>query len=207
MKLTLEDLQEEFPNAKKPVLEAIIGGWDIWTQDYEINTPLRMAHFLAQAAHESGGFRLLEENLSYSADGLNKIFPKYFKNAGRDANEYARKPEKIANVVYASRMGNGPPESGDGYRFRGRGCIQLTGRSNYESFAETLEMSLDEAIEYLTTPEGAVESAAFFWANNGCNELADKDDVVKVTKRVNGGTIGLEDRKNHTEELKELLGV
>lgn len=207
MNLTLEDLQQEFPNAKKPVLEAIINGMDIWTQDYEINTPLRMAHFLAQAAHESGGFRLLEENLNYSADGLNKIFPKYFKNAGRDANEYSRKPEKIANVVYSSRMGNGPPESGDGYRFRGRGCIQLTGRSNYTSFAETLEMSLDEAIEYLTTPEGAVESAAFFWANNGCNELADQDDVVKVTKRVNGGTIGLEDRKHHTEELKELLGV
>lgn len=207
MELTLEDLKEEFPNAKVAVLEAIIGGWEIWTQDYEINTPLRMAHFLAQAAHESGGFRLLEENLNYSADGLNKIFPKYFKNAGRDANEYSRKPEKIANVVYASRMGNGGPETGDGYRFRGRGCIQLTGRSNYTSFAETLEMTLDEAIDYLTTPEGAVESAAFFWANNGCNELADKDDVVKVTKRVNGGTIGLEDRKAHTEELKELLGV
>lgn len=125
----------------------------------------------------------MKENLNYSADGLNKIFPKYFKNAGRDANAYARNPEKIANVVYANRMGNGSPESGDGWKFCGRGLIQLTGRSNYESLAETLEMPLDEAVEYLETAGGALESAAWFWANNGLNEIADTDDIVRATKK------------------------
>ncbi len=207
MELIKENLEEEFPNARDDVLEALCNSLDILVNDYEINTPLRMAHFLAQTSHESGGFRLLEENLNYSADGLNKIFPKYFKNAGRDAQAYHRQPEKIANVVYSSRMGNGPESSGDGWKFRGRGLIQLTGRSNYTSFAETLEMGLDEAVEYLKTPEGAIESAAWFWANNGCNELADTDDVAKVTKRVNGGTIGLADREHHAEVFKELLGA
>jgi len=114
MELIKEQLEEEFPNARDDVLEALCGSIDILINDYEINTPLRMAHFLAQTSHESGGFRLLEENLNYSADGLNKIFPKYFKNAGRDAQAYHRQPEKIANVVYSGRMGNGPESSGDG---------------------------------------------------------------------------------------------
>lgn len=205
--ITAEQLKEVCPNAKQEIVEAIANNLDLLSEYYEINTPLRLAHFLAQCAHESGGFRLMKENLNYSADGLNKIFPKYFKNAGRDANAYARNPEKIANVVYASRMGNGPPESGDGWKFCGRGLIQLTGRSNYESLAETLEMPLDEAVEYLETAGGALESAAWFWANNGLNEIADTDDIVRATKKVNGGTIGLEDRKHHLEELKEIMGI
>jgi putative chitinase len=205
--ITAEQIKEVCPNAKAEIVDAVANNLDLLSEYYDINTPLRLAHFLAQCAHESGGFRLMKENLNYSADGLNKIFPKYFKNAGRDANAYARNPEKIANVVYASRMGNGPPESGDGWKFCGRGLIQLTGRNNYESLAETLEMSLDEAVEYLETAGGALESAAWFWANNGLNEIADADDIVRATKKVNGGTIGLEDRKEHLEEFKEIMGI
>ena len=205
--ITAEQIKEVCPNAKQEIVDAVANNLDLLSEYYDINTPLRLAHFLAQCAHESGGFRLMKENLNYSADGLNKIFPKYFKNAGRDANAYARNPEKIANVVYASRMGNGPPESGDGWKFCGRGLIQLTGRNNYESLAETLEMTLDETVEYLETAGGALESAAWFWANNGLNEIADADDIVRATKKVNGGTIGLEDRKEHLEEFKEIMGI
>ena len=168
---------------------------------------MRLSHFLAQTSHESGGFRLIEENLNYSADGLNKIFPKYFIKAGRDAQAYHRQPEKIANVVYASRMGNGDTASGDGYKFRGRGLIQLTGRSNYTALSTDLGVNIEETVAYLTTPEGAVESAAWFWNKNGLNSLADKDDVVAVTKRINGGTIGLEDRQKHTAHFKNILGA
>ena len=205
--ITEEQIKHGYPNSKPDVVKALVNSLDTLGEKYGLNTPLRLAHFLAQTAHESGGFRLIEENLNYSADSLNKVFPKYFKNAGRDANEYNRKPEKIANVVYASRMGNGDTDSGDGYKFRGRGLIQLTGRSNYTNFAKDNGIDVEEAVAYLTTPAGAIESAAWFWNKNGLNALADKDDVVAVTKRINGGTIGLEDRKKHTEEFKDILGA
>lgn len=204
MELTKEMIMEEFPHAKPELVDALCGAVEV-LEEYGIDTPLRMAHFLAQTSHESGGFRAVEENLNYKAETLSKIFPKYFRD--KDTNDYAKKPEKIANLVYGNRMGNGPVESGDGYRYRGRGLIQLTGKSNYEKFAEGIESTLEEAVEYLTTPEGAVESAAWFWANNGLNELADTDDVTKVTKRINGGTIGLAEREAHTEAFKEMLGV
>jgi putative chitinase len=203
--ITKEELKKHYPNAKPEVLDALVSSLDVLGEKYGVNSPLRLAHFLAQTAHESGGFRLTEENLNYSADSLNKVFPKYFKNAGRDAQEYHLQPEKIANVVYASRMGNGDTDSGDGYKFRGRGLIQLTGRSNYTNFAKDNGIEVDEAVAYLTTPKGAVESAGWFWNKNGLNALADKDDVTAVTKRINGGTIGLDDRKKHTEEFKEIL--
>lgn len=204
MELTKEMIMEEFPHAKPELVDALCGAVEV-LEEYGIDTPLRMAHFLAQTSHESGGFRAVEENLNYRAETLSKIFPKYFRD--KDTNDYAKKPEKIANLVYGNRMGNGPVESGDGYRYRGRGLIQLTGKSNYEKFAEGIESTLEEAVEYLTTPEGAVESAAWFWANNGLNELADTDDITKVTKRINGGTIGLAEREAHTEAFKEMLGV
>lgn len=204
MELSKEDIMGEFPHAKPELVDAIVGSLEV-LEEYGIDTPLRLAHFLAQTSHESGGFRAVEENLNYRAEQLLKIFPKYFRD--KDPNDYAKQPEKIANLVYGSRLGNGPVESGDGYRYRGRGLIQLTGKSNYERFAAGIESDLDEAVEYLTTPEGAVESAAWFWANNGLNELADTDDVIKVTKRINGGTIGLAERQTHTEAFKEMLGV
>ena len=172
---------------------------------YEINNPQRIAMFLAQVGHESAGMSVMEENLNYSAQGLNKIFPKYFIRAGRDANAYAKKPEKIANVVYSNRMGNGDEASGDGYRYRGRGFIQLTGKSNYMAFAEDMEMQLEEVVEWLDTAEGAVWSAAWFWDSRELNKWADKGDIVTVTKKINGGTIGLEDRKSHYAEALHIF--
>jgi putative chitinase len=204
MELTAEMILEEFPNAKPELVDALCNSLSL-LEEYEINTPLRLAHFLAQCSHESGGFRAVEENLNYRAETLGKVFPKYFKDKNPD--DYSKKPEKIANLVYSNRMGNGAPESGDGYRYRGRGLIQLTGKSNYERFAKDLEISLEETVKLVSTPAGAIESAAWFWYSNGLNELADTDDVTKVTKRINGGTIGLAERETHTESFKEMLGV
>jgi putative chitinase len=205
--LTEEQVKKNYPASKPDVVKALIASMSTLAEKYGLSSPLRLSHFLAQTAHESGGFRLIEENLNYSADGLNKIFPKYFVKAGRDAQAYHRQPEKIANVVYASRMGNGDTASGEGYKFRGRGLIQLTGKSNYTGFATDSGITIDEAVAYLSTPEGAVESAAWFWNKNGLNALADKDDVTAVTKRINGGTIGLDDRIKHTNEFKHILGA
>ena len=189
-----EDTTDEDIDKYFPALAAAM-------EEFEINSPKRMAMFLAQCAHESSYFRMTRENLNYSADGLRKIFPKYFKD--RDANEYNRQPEKIANVVYASRMGNGDEDSGDGWRFCGRGFIQLTGRSNYTAFGTALGVDLINNPQYLESPEGAARSAAWFWHKNGLNKYADADDIVSCTKRVNGGTIGLEDRKEIWEEALE----
>jgi putative chitinase len=173
---------------------------------YDINTIDRVAGFLAQCAHESLDFTILKENLNYSADALNRVFPKYFERAGRDAQEYHRQPEKIANVIYASRMDNGDTASGDGYRFRGRGVIQLTGRHNYTKFGESIGKSAEEVIPYVETKQGALESACWFWSSNGINRYADAQDIVGMTKRINGGTIGLEDRKHHYSHALEVLG-
>jgi putative chitinase len=166
--------------------------------------PKRAAAFVAQTAHESGGFNFVKENLNYSAKGLMGTFKKYFPTEAL-AKQYERQPEKIANRVYANRMGNGDETSGDGYKFCGRGLIQLTGRNNYTKFAQDLGISLDETVAYLETPEGAVSSAGWFWDNNNLNQWCDKDDFITLTKRINGGTIGLEDRKHHYEIALGLL--
>jgi putative chitinase len=173
---------------------------------WEVDTPERVAMFLAQCGHESGGFRVLSENLNYSAKALDSIFPKYFKRAGRDANEYHRQPEKIANVIYAGRMDNGNTDSGDGWRFRGGGILQLTGRYNYTKFAEAVEMPVEEAVDYVRTKEGALDSACWFWDTNNLNKYCDDMDIVGATKRINGGTIGLEDRKKHYVHALDVLG-
>jgi putative chitinase len=173
---------------------------------YEISTPNRVAGFFAQCGHESAGFKVLEENLHYRAETLDKIFPKYFKNAGRDASAYAKQPEKIANVVYASRMGNGDTASGDGYKFRGRGPIQLTGRDNYTAFGKTVGLTAEEVIDYIQTKKGALESACWYWKSRNLNSACDENDIVKMTKLINGGTIGLEDRKKHYNEALAILG-
>jgi putative chitinase len=174
--------------------------------DYDINTPHRLAAFLAQTAHESGGYRAIKENLNYRAVTLRKIFPKYFPT-DELAAQYAGKPEKIANKVYGGRMGNGPEESGDGFRYCGRGLIQLTGKNNYTLYAESLEISVEEAGEHLTTFEGCVQSAAWFWESNNLNQWADKGDILTLTKRINGGTIGLEDRIKHYNHALHVLGA
>jgi len=173
--------------------------------DYDINTPRRVAAFLAQCAHESGGFTTLKENLNYRAVTLRKVFPKYFTDAAAEA--YAGKQEMIANRVYGNRMGNGPEESGDGYRYCGRGLIQLTGKQNYQNFADSLQMAVEDVPEYLATFEGAVQSACWFWESNNLNQFADTGDILTMTKRINGGTIGLEDRIKHYEHALHVLGA
>jgi putative chitinase len=174
---------------------------------YEVNTPLRLAHFLAQCGHESGGFRLTQENLNYSAKGLMGIFKKYFPTQAL-ADAYARKPEKIANKVYGNRMGNGDEASGEGFKFRGRGYIQLTGKQNYTAFDATVEDNI-LANPDLVSSKHALSSAAWFWKKNGLNLIADSgssdEAVTKVTRRVNGGTIGLPDRIKHFKEYHALL--
>ena len=177
--------------------------------DYEIDTPQRVAAFLAQCAHESGGFNAIQENLNYRAATLRKVFPKYFPNDDI-ANQYASLPNKqeaIANRVYANRMGNGPEESGDGFRYCGRGLIQLTGKQNYTKFAESIETPVEEVTEFLQTFEGCVQSAAWFWEANNLNQYADNGDILTMTKRINGGTIGLEDRKKHYEHALQVFGA
>lgn len=177
--------------------------------EYEINTPQRIAAFLAQCYHESMGFTVLKENLNYRAESLRLVFPKYFPN-NAIAREYASKPNKqeaIANRVYANRMGNGDEKSGDGYRYRGRGVIQLTGKDNYSRFAESVSMSLDEAVDYLQTYEGAAHSACWFWDVNKLNNYADKGEFVTLTKRINGGVNGLEDRTKHYKRALKIMSA
>jgi putative chitinase len=174
--------------------------------DYDINTPLRVAHFIAQCAHESGNFVFIRENLNYKAASLQKIFAKYFPTAEL-AQQYANKPEMIANRIYASRMGNGNEQSGDGYRYCGRGLIQLTGKDNYTFFAGSLGISVEEASEYLATFEGAAQSACWFWEQNNLNRFADANDVKGLTRAINGGYIGLDDRISHTEHALHILGA
>jgi len=173
--------------------------------DYDINTKQRVAAFIAQCAHESGGFKFIKENLNYKAASLCKVWPRYF-NEG-NANQYANQPEKIANRAYANRMGNGPEESGDGWKFCGRGLIQLTGKDNYSRYADSTGQSLDEASEHLTTFEGCVQSAAWFWEANNLNQYADSGDILTMTKRINGGTLGLEDRQAHYQHALQVLGA
>jgi putative chitinase len=171
---------------------------------YEINTPERVAAFVAQCAHESGGFKFLKENLNYKAESLTKTFKKYFPTL-EEAQPYAKNPQKIANKVYANRMGNGDEASGDGFRYLGRGLIQLTGKNNYTLFAASIDTPLEEIPEYLQTFEGAVQSACWFWEQNNLNQWADKKDILTLTKRINGGTIGLEDRIKHYNHALHLF--
>ena len=174
---------------------------------FQINTPLRLAHFLAQCGHESGGFKATSENLNYSAKGLMGIFKKYFPTEAL-ANAYQRQPQKIANRVYANRMANGDEASGDGFKFRGRGYIQLTGKDNYTRFGNAIGENILSNPD-VVSGKYALLSAAWFWSNNGLNKLADggaTDAVVtSITKRVNGGTIGLADRIKHFKEYYHLL--
>ena len=167
-----------------------------------IESPSRIAGFLAQTSHESGKYKFLTENLNYSDKGLLKTFPKYFNES--NVMEYARKPEAIANRVYANRMGNGDEVSGDGWRYCGRGLIQLTGKNNYQAFANSEQMNIEEVPDYLITYVGAVRSALWFWNKNNLNETADAGDLLMMTKKINGGTHGLAER---TAEYKRILEI
>lgn len=171
-----------------------------------LNTLNRRASFLAQCAHESGQFTVISENLNYSAAGLQKVFKKYFPTLEL-ANQYARKPQMIANRVYANRMENGNEASGDGWRYRGRGFIQLTGKRNYRLCGTDLKINLLEDPDYLSrSPVGAVESALWFWQRNNLNSYADRDDLKGQTYIINGGYNGLEERLAYYEKAKQVLG-
>jgi putative chitinase len=198
--MNLEKLKGHIP-------EAVITQLPDTITKFELNTPLRLAHFLAQAGHESGGFKLVKENLNYGSKGLLTIFKKYFPTEAK-ALQYERKPEKIANLVYGGRMGNGPEASGEGFKFCGRGYIQLTGKDNYTAFGKAINEDV-LANPDLVASKYALASAAWFFHKNGLHKIADKgatDAVVtEVTKRVNGGTIGLADRLKHFKEYYSLL--
>jgi len=193
---------------KGHVPDAVIAQIPDTAVKFNITNTLRLAHFLAQCAHESGNFKAVSENLNYSADGLNRIFPKYFKNAGRDATQYARNPEKIANIVYANRMANGDTASGEGWKFRGRGYIQLTGKGNYTKFDKMITESVLDNPDLVATKYPLMSAAFFFDSNNLwsiCDRGSDDGTVTSVTKRVNGGTHGLADRIKHFKLYYNLL--
>ena len=204
MTLTQAQLKQIIP--KNPYVEHWHKALAQLLPEYEINTPQRMAAFLAQCAHESGGFLAIKENLNYRAASLRKTFAKYFPT-DELAQQYANKPQAIANKVYANRMGNGDEASGDGYRYSGRGLIQLTGKDNYFWFASSINLTPEAASEYMETFEGAAQSACWFWETNNLNTWADAGDILTLTKRINGGTIGLEDRKKHYEHALHIFGV
>ena len=200
--LTVDQLGEMVPSNKDPeaLLEALL---EVCPR-YEIDTEDRLAAFVAQCGHESRDFTALKENLNYSGDALCRVWPRHFDQENKDY--YHRNPERIANRAYRDRMGNGSEESGDGWRYRGRGAIQLTGCNNYTAFGKTVDMTAEEAAEYVATPKGAVESACWFWNTAKLNAIADAGDIVKMTKKINGGTIGLEDRTERWEKALAILG-
>ena len=198
---------------KGHVPDSVIGQIPGIQEKFGLTTGLRLAHFLAQAGHESGGFKVTNENLNYSGKGLKGIFGKYFKRPDKTFDEpkvlaYAKQPQKIANLVYANRMGNGDEASGDGFKFRGRGYIQLTGRDNYTAFGKSIGVDIPATPDLVAT-QYALASAAWFWSKNGLNKIADTGAtdaaVTMITKRVNGGTIGLADRIKHFKEFYSLL--
>lgn len=185
-----------------------IGEYLIWLKEatnmYDISTHQRLSFFLAQIAHESNGLRAVVENLNYSAEALLKVFGKYFPDL-RTAKEYERQPEKIGNLVYANRMGNNMP--GDGYRYRGRGFIQITGKNNYREMSGELGVDLIANPKLLETPEYAAKSAAAWWWRNGLNEIADSGDFRAATKKINGGYHGIEDRLRRLLSIHKVMNV
>lgn len=195
--ITLEQFMEVFPNADEEIYECMCETME----SYGITSALEIACFLAQVGHESAGFTARKENLNYSAQSLVRVFGKYFN--ATTAQAYARQPQKIANKVYANRMGNGDEKSGDGWKFSGKGFIQITGRQNTTAYAKHKGMTVDEAIVFLQTVEGACDSAGWFWWKNELDKYC--DNFTLLTKKINGGTIGLEDRQKHFKELYEIL--
>jgi len=208
MKITAEQLKAMIPGNQET--EAWAKELNKAFKKYDIDTPERIAGFISQAGHESNDFKALEENLNYSEKALNSVFGRYFGEGKRDAAEYARNPEKIANYVYMdeyrSKKGAlGNTEEGDGWRFRGRGLKQLTGRNNYTAFAKDFDMTAEEAAKWVETKEGALASALWFWDKRNLNNIADTGDVAALTKKINGGDIGLRDRKERYARCMSVL--
>ena len=198
MAITQQQLAQILPG--NPYVEHWCDALNKILPDYDITTSQRTAAFLAQCAHESGGFTALHENLNYKAESLCKVWPRYFNTS--NANDYAHQPEKIACRAYAGRMGNG----GDGWSYCGRGLIQLTGKNNYQAFADSIQTDISQIPAYLQTFEGAIQSACWFWENNNLNACADAGDIVKMTKIINGGELGLDDRTARYNHALQVLG-
>lgn len=204
---TGDSLKQIMPNAKVEDINHYLDALNSEMLAYAINTSLRAAHFIAQVAHESGSFKFSSENLNYSAKALRAVFGKYFPT-DELAEEYARKPEKIANRVYANRMNNGNEESGDGWKYRGRGLIQLTGKENYTKCGDVLKIDLVNKPDLLAQDANvAVAAACWFWDSRKLNAYADQDDIRSVTRRINGGYNGLEDREQYLQRAKSVLGI
>jgi putative chitinase len=204
---TEDSLKQIMPNAKVEDINHYLNALNTEMQEYDINTPLRAAHFIAQIAHESGSFKYSSENLNYSAKALRSVFGKYFPT-DELAEEYARKPEKIANRVYANRMNNGNEASGDGWKYRGRGLIQLTGKENYTKCGDALKIDLVNKPDLpAQDANAAVAAAIWFWDSRKLNTYADQDNIKTITKLINGGYNGLEDRTQYLERAKQVLGI
>ena len=204
MELTQQQLGSILGN--NPYLEHWTDALNKILPDYDITTPQRIAAFLAQTAHESGGYTALHENLNYKAESLMRVWPRYFPDIAT-ANRYAHNPEMIANRAYAGRMGNGDEASGDGWRYCGRGLLQVTGHDNYQAFADSVGIPVEQAPDFLQTFEGAVQSACWFWETNNLNQYADAGDILTMTKRINGGTLGLDDRTARYQHALQVLGA
>lgn len=195
------------PNAQAANISKYTPALNSEMSKYEINTPLRVANFIAQVAHESGSLNYSSENLNYSAKALRAVFGKYFPT-DEMAEAYARQPEKIANKVYANRMGNGDEASGEGWKFRGRGLIQLTGKDNYTQCGKGIGLDLLSNPDQLANDaNAAVAASGWYWDSHGLNTYADQDDIVTITKRINGGLNGLDDRKEFLTRAKAVLGI
>ncbi len=199
-------LEQLAPNARDSIIYPLDATADSILAGFAINQNVRrITHFFAQIAHECGGFRVLEENLNYSAGRLRKIFPTRFKTDAI-AENFARKPDQIANKVYANRIGNGPESSGDGWRFRGRGLIQLTGRANYEKYGPLAGVDIVVEPDLAQEPATALKLAAAFWNSKELNELADQNHIKTITRRINGGLNGLQDRKDYLQHARAIWG-
>lgn len=207
MNITNEQVRKIMPNAPSDMLTAFVDSFNEWSDKFGINNPLRAAAYIAQIAHESAELSHLEENLNYSASGLLKVFPRYF-NAG-NVNSYARKPAKIASRVYANRMGNGTEESGEGWQYRGRGCIMTTGKANYKAYAQSGFCIGNVMVhpEWLAKFPGAQKSSMFFWWKSNLNNYADNEEFKTITRKINGGYKGLDSRRKYYSKAKEVLGV
>jgi len=204
--ITEENFKAMIPDVSWNYASAYVSLFDTTLDRFEINSPLRKSHFLAQVGHESGGFKFVVENLNYSAKALYGMFRKYFPTL-EAANAYARQPEKIANKVYANRMDNGTEQSGDGWKYRGRGLIQLTGKANYQMFSDDAQQDFIANPDRVARPEWALSSACWFWKKNNINRYADEDDIHMVTKRINGGYNGIEHRQHLLDEFKKLYNI
>lgn len=205
--LSSDQLSQIIPHASDEKIQLFLPALQEKLNQYDISTPLRVAHFIAQIAHESGSFRYSSENLNYSAKALRSVFGKYF-TTDEEAEDCARQPEKIANIVYADRMGNGNTLSGDGWNYRGRGLIQLTGKDNYHTCGLFLETDLLTHPEQVSEdPEISVAAACWFWNARNLNQYADIDDIRQITRRINGGYHGLEDRESFLQRAKQQLDI